>query len=113
MTLDLTCRACDNTFELDVTELLDEPRVQCPSCDARAQASVAEGLSDALDALLGQVALLRARFQIFFEVDGDDLPTPHDRDRGARSADEEADEEPGEEDLGAEDDEEPGRGMDY
>lgn len=107
MTLDLTCQACDTSFELDVAELLDEPRIQCPSCDVRAPVPMSEGLSNALDDLLGQVARLRAKFQILFEVDGDDLPPPYDRE-GARSAAGEAteEEEPDdEEDLEPDDEE--------
>ena len=101
MTLDLTCQACDTSFELDLAELLDEPRVQCPSCDARAPASVAEGLSDALDELLGRVSRVRSKFQIVFEVDSDDLPPPYDRERARAAADDE--DEADEEDPGGDD----------
>ena len=101
MTLDLTCQACDTSFELDVAELLDDPRIQCPSCDARAPMPVSEGFTNALDDLMGQVARLRAKFQLVFEVESDDLPPPYDRDR-ARPAAEDGDE-PEEEDV----DEEP------
>lgn len=93
MTLDFTCQACDTSFELDVSELLDEPRIQCPSCDARAPLSTAEGLSTALDDLLGAVARLRSKFQAVFEIDSDDLPPPYDRDR-VRAAGEEDQDEP-------------------
>lgn len=86
MTIDVTCQACDNSFEIDVAELLDEPRLQCPSCDARAPKPMSEGLSNALDDLLGQVARLRTKFQLVFEVESDDLPAPYDRDR-PRAAD--------------------------
>jgi hypothetical protein len=86
MTLDLTCQACDTSFELDVAELLDEPRIQCPSCDARAPMPLSEGFSNALDDVLGQVARLRAKFQVIFEVESDDLPAPYDRDRPRAAA---------------------------
>jgi len=101
MTLDLTCQACDSSFELDVAELLDEPRIQCPSCDARAPLTASEGLSDALDGLLAQVARLRSRFGLVFEVDSDDLPPPYEagaerrpaaEDEGENDEDAEADE---------------------
>jgi hypothetical protein len=85
MTLDLTCQACDTSFELDVAELLDEPRIQCPSCDVRAPLQMSEGLSNALDDVLGRVARLRGKFQVVFEIDSDDLPPPYDVD-GRRSA---------------------------
>jgi hypothetical protein len=95
MTIDVTCQACDSSFEIDVAELLDEPRLQCPSCDARAPMPMSEGLSNALDDLLGQVARLRSKFQLVFEVESDDLPPPYDRDRPrvAAGADDEDDEE--------------------
>ena len=91
MTLDLTCQACDTSFELDVTELLDEPRIQCPSCDARAATAVAEGLSNALEELLGHVSRMRSKFQAVFELDSDDLPPPYDRERTRAAADEDED----------------------
>jgi hypothetical protein len=103
MTLDLTCQACDTSFELDVAELLDEPRLQCPSCDARAPAAMAEGLSNALDEVLGQVSRLRPKFQAVFEIESEDLPPQYDRDR-ARAAAEEDDEDEDTEDLDAEED---------
>jgi hypothetical protein len=106
MTLDLTCQACDTSFELDLAELLDEPRVQCPSCDARAPTAIAEGFSNALDELLSQMARMRSRFQVVFEVDTDDLPPPYDRERARAAA--EDDDEP-EEDLETDEDEELGR----
>ncbi len=93
MTLDLTCQACDASFELDVGEILDEPRIQCPSCDARAPMPMSVGLSNALDDVLGQVARLRSKFQVVFEVESDDLPPPYDRDR-VRAAGEEDEDEP-------------------
>ncbi len=107
MTLDLTCQACDTSFELDLAELLDDPRVQCPSCDAHAPVTAAEGLSNALDDLLGQVARLRPKFQLVFEVESDDLPPPYDRERTRAAISD--DDEPVEEDLEPEDDEEIGR----
>lgn len=103
MTLDLTCQACDTSFELDVAELLDEPRIQCPSCDVRAPLQMSEGLSNALDDMLGRVAKLRGKFQVVFAVDSDDLPPPFDTDR-RRAAVAEDDEEL-EEDEGVVDEE--------
>ncbi len=96
MTLDLTCQACDSSFELDVAELLDDPRIQCPSCDARAPMPMSEGLSNALDDLMGQVARLRSKFQLVLEVESDDLPPPYDREH-ARAPDDEDDEDAEEE----------------
>jgi hypothetical protein len=105
MTLDLTCQACDTSFELDVADLLDEPRLKCPNCDARVPRQAAEALSGALEELFAQVARLRPKFSVLAEVETDDLPPPFDRERGARSEDgEDAEEEVEEEGV---DDEEP------
>jgi hypothetical protein len=92
MTLDLTCQACDASFELDVAELLEEPRLQCPGCDARAPLSVAEGLAGALEDLLGQVERLGSRFSLVLQVDSDDLPPQFER-RSAAPDDEDEEEE--------------------
>ena len=109
MTLDLTCQACDTSFEIELAELLDDPRIQCPSCDARASATMAEGLSNALDDLLGQLARLRPKFQVVLAVESEDLPPPYDREHTRAAIDED---EPVEEDLEPEDDEELGRDAD-
>src|SRR5512133_2836811 len=99
MTIDVTCQACDNSFEIDVAELLDEPRLQCPSCDARAPMPMSEGLSNALDDLLGQVARLRSKFQLVFEVESDDLPPPYDRERTRAAVADDDEDEPSVEDA--------------
>ncbi len=93
MTLDLTCQACDSSFELDAAELLDEPRIQCPSCDARVPLAASEGLSSALEDLCREVARLQAKFSLVLEVDSDDLPPPFDRGHTASSAGDEEDDE--------------------
>ncbi len=98
MTIDVTCQACDSSFEIDVAELLDDPRLQCPSCDARAPMPMSEGLSNALDDLLGQVARLRSKFQLVFEVESDDLPAPYDRERARAAAEDDEDEDDDDED---------------
>ncbi len=92
MTLDLTCRACDTSFELDVSELLDEPKLQCPSCDARAPVALAEGLSAALEDLFAQLARARKKFALALELESDDLPPPFDRERTAAPDEEEEEE---------------------
>ena len=94
MTLDLTCQACATSFELELADLLDEPRLQCPNCDARVPRATAEALSGALEELFAQLASLRPKFLVVAEVESDDLPPPYDRERGARADDdEEVDEE--------------------
>jgi hypothetical protein len=108
MTLDLTCQACDTSFELEVAELLDEPRIQCPSCDARAPIAMAEGLSSAVEDLFGQASRLSSKFGLVLEVDSEDLPPPFDRDRVAAAEDEDDEEE----DVGSDEDE-LGPGLDH
>lgn len=81
MTLDLTCQACDTSFELELTELLDEPRLQCPSCEARVPKAAAEALSGALEELFSQLSRLQPKFQLVTELSSEDLPPPYDRER--------------------------------
>lgn len=100
MTLDLTCQACDTSFELEIADLLDEPRLQCPGCDARVPRATAEALSGALEELFAQVARLRPKFQLIAEVESEDLPPPYDRERAALADDDEdTDEEDDEEEA--------------
>ena len=92
MTLDLTCQACDATFELELSDLVDEPVVVCPSCEARAPRSAVDGVTGALDDLFAQLAVLRRKFSVSLEIDTDDLPAQYEREV-ARSREEDADEE--------------------
>ena len=108
MTLDLTCQACDTSFEIDVTELVDEPRIQCPSCNAKAPANAVEGLSSALDELLSRAAGLRPKFRLLIEVDSDDLPPAYERDRAGSDLDEEEEDELAADEDEAEEDSERG-----
>jgi hypothetical protein len=99
MTLDFTCQACDATFDVELSDLADEPLVQCPSCEARAPRGAVEGVTGALDDLFAQLAALRRKFTVVFEVASDDLPPVYERQaqRPAAAAEEEEEEEDAEE----------------
>jgi hypothetical protein len=97
MTFDLTCQACDASFEAELSDLLDDPKLACPHCEARAPKAAIEGVTTALDELFAQLAILRRKFTVVVEIESDDLPPPHDRD-GRRVAASEEDEEESEED---------------
>jgi hypothetical protein len=113
MTLDLTCQSCDTSFEVDLTELVDEPQIQCPTCNARAPLNAADGLASALDELLAHVSRLRPRFQLLLEVDSDDLPPQyeHDRARSALAGEEDEDSEESEDDEEPDDADDSERGV--
>ena len=92
MTLDFTCQACDATFELELSDILEDPSVvQCPSCEARAPRAAVDGMSGALDDLFAQLALLRRKFAVQMEVDSEDLPATYEQEP-ARSKDDDEDE---------------------
>jgi hypothetical protein len=100
MTFDFTCQACDGSFELELSDLLEETAVECPSCEARAPRAVVEGVLSAFDDLFSQLATLRRSFTVAFQVESDDLPTPYDREgqRPSSDDDEEEDDSEGDED---------------
>jgi hypothetical protein len=100
MTFDLTCQACDASFEADLADLLEDPKLECPHCEARAPKAAVEGVTTALDELFAQLAVLRRKFTVVVEIESDDLPPPHDRDgrRAAAAEDDEDAEDEGEED---------------
>jgi hypothetical protein len=89
MTVDLTCQACDASFDVELSDLVDEPAVQCPSCEARAPRAALEGMTSALDDLFTQLALLKRKFSVQFEVDSGDLPPAYDREPPRSAAPEE------------------------
>jgi hypothetical protein len=105
MTLDLTCQNCDATFDMELAELMEEEKIQCPSCDAKAPREVIDGLTGALDDLYGSLGRLHARFATTFEIDSEDLPAPFEGEEGAAD-DEDSDDEAGEDDDEDEDDDE-------
>lgn len=88
MTIDLACAKCEASFELEVTELLEEPgSLACPNCEARAPRRKVEALASALDDLLRSVAGLAQSFVVSFAAETDDLPAAYDPGgRGARKA---------------------------
>lgn len=95
MTLDFTCQACDATFEMELSDLIeDSSSVQCPSCEARAPRSAVEGMSSALDDLFAQLALLRRKFAVEMEIDSEDLPASYEHE-AVRSKEEDEDDEEG------------------
>lgn len=116
MTLTFVCQACDDSFEADVNRLSETSKgVKCPNCGKKLSAAETDDLATTVDDLLSQVAALKKRFAISFEVDADDLPPPYDTDvkaarAGSDDDDEDADEldededELGEEASGEDDD---------
>lgn len=119
MTLDVTCQACEATFEVELADLLEESQLECPSCEARATPAAVDGFTTALDDLFTQLSTLRRRFELSFEVESDDLPPIYERearravaredeeDEAERPAGEGWDEDADEREKGAEDEEEP------
>ncbi|HUB06170.1 MAG TPA: hypothetical protein VMB50_04175 [Myxococcales bacterium] len=104
MTIDLACAECEASFELDVTELLDEPgSIVCPNCDAKAPKRKAEALASSLDELLRAIAALADKFNVTLSAETDDLPPSFEPAGGKRRAmpaeeDEEEEEEEADED---------------
>lgn len=93
MTFDLTCQTCDASFDVELSDLLEEPVLECPSCEARAPRAAVEGMTSALDDLFTQLALLNRKFTVSMEVESDDLPVAYDREPPRRAAAEDDDEE--------------------
>src|SRR5215212_8713967 len=103
MTVDFTCQSCEASFEAELAELLEDPALQCPNCDVRAPRAAVEGVTNALDELFSQLALLRRKFTAVLEVESDDLPPPYDgENRRAAAAGEDEEDEDDEEDDGEE-----------
>jgi hypothetical protein len=108
MTIDLACAECEASFELDVTELLDEPgNLTCPNCDSKAPRRKAEALASALDDLLKSIAALAGKFSVTLSAETDDLP-PSYEPAGQSKRKAVADEEEESEDEDEDDDEEEG-----
>ncbi len=114
MTIDLACAECEASFELDVTELLDEPgKLTCPNCDAEAPRRRAEALASAVDELLRAISGISAKFAVNLSAETDDLPGGYEPANGRKRAaaaeeeEEEAEEDEREDDgFGGEDEDE-------
>jgi hypothetical protein len=110
MTFDVTCQSCDASFEVDLADLLEDSKLECPHCESRAPRAAVEGVTSALDELFGQLAILRRKFTVIVDIESDDLPPPHDRDNRRVAAEDEDEEESDDEedwDEGEAEDEEP------
>lgn len=96
MNLTFVCQNCDDSFEIDFGQLVEEARsVKCPNCGKRLPAADVEELTGAIEDVLHQVAALRKRFLISFDIDAEDLPAPYDSDvkKSSRRDDDDEDDE--------------------
>lgn len=101
MNLTFVCQNCDDSFELDFPAFVEDPKaVRCPNCSKKMPAAEMDELATTLDDLLGQIAALRKRVLVSFDVDAEDLPPPYD-EGGTHDDDDEEDDE---EDLADDDD---------
>lgn len=100
MNLDFTCQSCDASFELELAELLEDGKIQCPSCDAKAPRDLVDAFTTALDDLYRSLGKLQKKFTTIFAVESEELPPPYDREVGAAPLEdeEEADDDDGDED---------------
>jgi hypothetical protein len=110
MTIDLACGECEASFELDVTELLDEPgTLTCPNCDSKAPRRKVEALANALDELLKAIAALAGKFTVTLAAETDDLPPSYEpAGEGKRKAVAEEESEDSEDSESEDDDEDEG-----
>jgi predicted Zn finger-like uncharacterized protein len=102
MNLTFVCQNCEDSFEVDLAHLSEDGKgVKCPSCGKKLTASETDDLATAVDEVLSQVAALRKRFVVSFDVDGEDLPPPYDADakHAGRGREEDEDEDVEDEDT--------------
>jgi hypothetical protein len=109
MTFNFHCQNCREDLEFDYDTLADSPKgIKCESCGKRLSPADLEEFVSALDELLAQVAGLRKRFLVSFDVDADDLPTTgsgdDDEEESEDEDDDEVDDDEVEDDAGDEDD---------
>ncbi|MFA6032377.1 MAG: hypothetical protein WC889_05710 [Myxococcota bacterium] len=78
MTIDFECVNCGEDFEIDAAVLIEDPtKLQCPSCDVKADQRTVEDLMSALDDVMASMAHLRKKFQFAINIETDDLPAPY------------------------------------
>jgi DNA-directed RNA polymerase subunit RPC12/RpoP len=74
MNLSIECVQCEADFELELPDLIKEPRLfVCPNCGAKADPEVVEAVATSLDEAVTQMNRLRRRFRIGFSVESEDL----------------------------------------
>jgi len=107
MTIDLTCQKCEGSFELDVQRLIDaEEKLQCPNCNAKAPADLADDFSNALAELIAQTENLSKRFLVSLAFESDELPGAEAEEDEEEDEDEDDEADDDDDDLGEEDDDE-------
>jgi hypothetical protein len=91
MTLDFSCSKCEASFELELADLLEDDKLQCPNCDAKAPRDAVDGFTTALDDMFGSLKALKKSFTVNYAIESDELPPPYDREVGAEDETQEDD----------------------
>lgn len=99
MTLSFVCQSCDDALELEYEKLLEQTKgLKCAGCGKKLSSAELDEFVTSLDEVLSQVAALRKRFIISFDVDAEELPAPFESDRKRASSDDDDDDEDTDED---------------
>ena len=81
MSISVECRQCEADFELQVSELLEDPtHFTCPNCGAAANPEIVEVATGALDEAISQLARLNRKFRIELTVEAEELGSEEDAD---------------------------------
>lgn len=81
MNLSIECMKCEADFDLEVAELLENPKLMvCPNCGAKGDREMAEALATALDEAEVLVNRFKKKFKIEVASDSDELASDSDED---------------------------------
>ncbi len=87
MVIDFECINCGGDFELDVAEMLENPKpFKCTHCKAKLDAKASEDFTTVLEDIIAQISGMAKKFKLTLTIEADDLP-------GAYAKEEEEEEE--------------------
>ena len=109
MTIDLTCQKCEGSFELDVQQLIEgEEKLQCPNCNAKAPADLADDFTAALSEMIAQTANLSKKFLVSLALESEELPGAEEDEDEDEDEETDEDDEDLDEDVDEDEDEDEG-----
>ena len=101
MVIDFECNNCNGDFELDVADMLENPKpIKCSHCKAKVDTKASEDFATVLEDLIAQVSAMSKKFKLTMSIETDDLPGQY-----AAEEDEDEDEDDDDPDIDLEDEE--------
>lgn|GEM_PF-2075607 len=82
MMIDFECNSCNGGFEIDVADLIEDPKpIKCTHCKSiKLDAKTTEDFASVLEDLIAQISSMSKKFNVSMTIETDDLPNAYHED---------------------------------